>query len=474
MQRYLTNAQMRAADEYSINTLGIPSETLMLRAGRAIAEETEKVCCGKTVTVVCGTGNNGGDGYVCAQELFLKGINVAVYAMQGKFSADCQREKLRYGGAYTDKICGDIIVDCIFGTGLSRAVSGAYADVINAVNSSGAFIISADIPSGLNGDNGLIMGVAVKADITVAVAEYKIGFILGSGLDYCGKIIKKDIGICLNERHFALACERQDIAEYYPARARNSHKGTFGTATLICGCTKYVGAPLLATEAALRSGCGYVKLDCSPAVKKVVAPALPQTVFGDVGLNSSAIAIGMGSGVSKSLYSKIEYLLKNFTGTLIIDADGLNSLAKYGTGILKDKKCNAILTPHVKEFSRLTGLGTQEILSFPIKYAEEFSAEYDVILLLKGAASIICGEGKVYVNTTGCSALAKAGSGDMLSGYMCGTAARGVAPLAAAVCSQYVMGLAAQIAAGRSNDYSVISDDILKNLPEAVTHIIDG
>ncbi len=464
---------MRSADEYTIKTLGIPSEVLMQRAGMAIADEVEKICKDKSVLVVCGTGNNGGDGYVCAQKLFLSGVNVSVYAMQGRFSADCEKEKLRYSGTYAQTIVGDIIVDCLFGTGLCREVKGEYADVIDKINSSGAYVVSADIPSGINGDNGLKMGTAVKAHLTVAVAEYKLGFILGDGIDYCGRIIKKDIGICLNESNFATVFEREDIKQFFPERQRNSHKGTFGTATLICGSTRYVGAPLLATEAALRSGCGYVRLDCSSKVKSIVAPVLPQTVFGtDNSMSSRAVAIGMGSGVSKSLYNKIIYLLNNFSGTLIIDADGLNTLSKYGVNVLKNKKCEVILTPHVKEFSRLTGKNTQDILQNPVKYAADFSDEYGVIVLLKGAASIICGKGKTYINTTGCSALAKAGSGDMLSGYMCGTAARGIEPLYAAVCSQFVLGTAAQLASQSSNDYTVISKDIISNLPQAVTSII--
>ncbi|MCD8308926.1 MAG: NAD(P)H-hydrate dehydratase [Clostridia bacterium] len=471
MQRYLTNAQMRAADEYTINTLGVPSEVLMRRAGCAIAEEVFAVAGGKSVLVVCGTGNNGGDGYVCAEALINKGVNVAVYAMSGRLSADCEREKSRYTGRFTDNIEGDVIVDCIFGTGLAREVTGSFADVINKINSSGALVVSADIPSGINGDNGTVCGIAVKADITVAIAEYKLGHILGDGIDYCGRVIRKDIGICLNETDFAQSFDKEDIAKIFPVRARNSHKGTYGTAMLISGSTRYVGAPILATEAALRSGCGYVKLACSAAVKRAVAPVLPQTVFSEEG-GAQAIAIGMGSGVSKSLYGKITTLLKNFSGTLIIDADGLNTLAKYGVDILKEKKCSVILTPHVKEFSRLTGVAVKDILASPAEYAKKFSAEYGVVLLLKGAASVICGNDKTYINTTGCSALAKAGSGDMLSGYMCGIAAMGADALHAAVCAQYVMGFAARVAAKEQTDYTVIAADIIKCLPQAVKIII--
>ena len=227
--RILTNAQMREADDYTINNLGIPSEELMRRAGLAIAEEALREVERLNTTdvlIVCGTGNNGGDGYVCANKLLEDGLNVKVYAFDGNLSVDCKREKERYKGGYSRHICGSIIVDCIFGTGLVREVAGKYAEVINEINSSGAFVISADIPSGLYGDNGLILNTAVKADVTVAVAEYKAGMFLNDGLDICGEVIKKDIGIVCPERDYIkLNCPR-NMAEFFNKRRRNSNKGT--------------------------------------------------------------------------------------------------------------------------------------------------------------------------------------------------------------------------------------------------------
>ncbi|MGN0818603.1 MAG: NAD(P)H-hydrate epimerase, partial [Candidatus Coproplasma sp.] len=161
MERFLTNEQMRAADAYTIQVLGVPSCELMRRAGYAIAEEVERISCdigAGNVLVVCGCGNNGGDGYVCAQKLQQDGFNVKVYALSGNLSSDCAREKQNYCGVYSDIIEGDIIVDCIFGTGLSRPVSGQAAEIIKIINSSGSFVISADIPSGINGDNGGVEG----------------------------------------------------------------------------------------------------------------------------------------------------------------------------------------------------------------------------------------------------------------------------------------------------------------------------
>lgn len=459
---------MRQADAYTINERGVASQTLMRRAGAAIASQVAKVADetkARSITVVCGTGNNGGDGYVCAEELIKLGKNVDVYAISGKFSPDCARERQAYTGAYAQEIGGDIIVDCIFGTGLCRDVAGEYAEVIDRINQSGAYVISADIPSGINGDNGRILNIAVKADLTVAIGEYKTGHFLSDGLDYCGKTVKADIGIECPHTKFVEIYEDSDIKPFFPERRRNSHKGTFGSANVVAGSDKYIGAAALAAEAALKSGCGYVKLTTSEKVRMSLAPRLPQVIYLDEpDLNSDCIAVGSGCGVGKNLYDTLARLLKNYGGTLIIDADGLNSLAKYGADILREKKCRVILTPHIKEFSRISSLTTDEILSDPVGRAEAFAAEYGVILVLKSASTVITDGRRTALNIRGNTALAKGGSGDMLCGYMCGCSARGTEPFEAAVCSTYVLGKAAEIAADDMTEYCATAKDIIKNL----------
>ncbi len=473
MQRFLTSAQMRAADKHTIEVLEVPSQELMKRAGEAVTSEVA-ACAGadEVITVVCGTGNNGGDGYVCAQKLWESGFKVCVYAFDGNLSEDCARARAAYMGEYTKEIGGDVIVDCIFGTGLTREVGGKYAEVIDAINSSGALIISADIPSGLSGDGGKALGIAVRADKTVAIAEYKTGFVLNDGFDCCGTIVRKDIGICPDESNFAEVYEDRDIASFFPVRPRNSHKGSFGTATLVCGSPRYVGSAVLSVSAALCSGCGYVKAVCADEVKAAIAPVCPQTVFSpQCDLSSAAIAIGMGCGQSAELYDRITDLLKTYEGTLIIDADGLNSLAKYGVDVLRDKACKVIITPHAKEFSRLSGIKVEDVLDDPVSCAREFSAEYDVITVLKGAGTVITDGERTVINARGCSALAKAGSGDMLAGFMCGSVARGLYPFDGAVCAAYVLGAAAELAAGEFTEYCVTAGGVLKKIPVAIRNI---
>lgn len=474
MHILLTAAQMRAADSYTINTVGISSEELMRRAGKAIADEVAREAKpGAAILVACGTGNNGGDGYVCARELLARSFNVSVYAIEGRLSPDCLREKERYGGPYTFDIAGDVIVDCIFGTGLARGVTGSFADVINKINASGAYIVSADIPSGLSSDSGLVLGTAVRADLTVCIARLKQGFMLSDGLDCCGRIVLKDIGISPAEGAFATVYDDDDIAAMFPARPRNSHKGTFGTATLVCGSLQYAGAAVLAISSALKSGCGYVKAVCPEQVRAAAIPGYPQTVFCDgVDLSSRAVAIGMGCGCSRALYEQIGGLLKNYGGTLIIDADGLNSLAKFGVCLLKDKKCGVVITPHAKEFSRLTGKPVADILSDPVACARDFAREYGVTVLLKGAGSVITDGEKTVINVRGCSAQAKAGSGDMLAGFMCGSIARGLSPLNGAACAAYIMGAAAELAAAELTEYCITAKDVLENIPVAVKNVL--
>lgn len=474
MELVLSNAEMKLSDEYTING-GVPSCELMRRAGQAIAEEVIAVANNlgtQSVLVVCGTGNNGGDGYVCARILGERGYNVKVYAVKGNLSADCAREKSAYKYAYSNHIAGAIIVDCLFGTGLNRNIEGENAEIIKAINSGGGYVISADIPSGINGDNGLVFGFAVKADLTVAIQEYKFGHFLGDGIDFCGKVIKKDIGITCPEKQYAKLYCPQDIAKFYPKRRRNSHKGTYGTANLIVGSNKYIGAAALALNAALQSGCGYVKLTAESAVKSALVAKFPQVIYKEEpDLSSNAIAVGSGCGGGENLYNLIVKLLNDYSGFLVIDADGLNALSRYGKHVLKDKKCNVLITPHVKEFSRLSGFSVEEICADAVNAAKNFSDEYNVTVLLKGAASVIAEGGRVAINVRGNTALAKAGSGDMLTGFICGTIARGLSPFDAAVCSAYTLGLAAEIAAEERTEYCVTANDVIKNLHSSVKRL---
>lgn len=478
MKKFLTNAQMRAADEYTISSLGVPSHVLMRRAGEAIAAEVMRVIKSQQekITVVCGSGNNGGDGFVCARILHEKGFNVSVYELPySARSEDCATAASQYKGNYIQKITGDIIVDCIFGTGLSRKVEGVFADVINQINASGAYIISADIPSGLNGDNGVVQCVAVNADLTVVIGEYKLGHALGEGPDYCGALVRADIGIVTDKNDYAVALEDVDAAEFFAPRKRNSHKGTFGSVCLVAGSSKYPGAAALCLSTALRSGCGYVKLFTAPEVRADLIAAYPQALYiSSPDYSCSSFVIGPGCGDSSEIFPMVRSVLRNYRGKLLIDADGLNALSKNGVSALKETKCKVILTPHVIEFSRLTGKSAAAILADPVGCARDFACEYGATVLLKGATTIITDGHRVVLNVRGNSSLAKAGSGDMLAGLIGGTAARGQDIFDAAVCASYVMGAAAELASAEKTEYCVTAEDIAANVARAVKNIMSA
>lgn len=495
MKYVLTCAEMRAADAYTIGELGVPSQTLMERAGAAVAEEAENLlrgCGGTSVLAVCGGGNNGGDGWCAARLLAERGWRTAVVAVGEKLSPDCAAQRAKYAG----DVCGDfpeerfdVIIDALFGTGFRGEPEGAFAEAIGRINASGAKVVAADIPSGLNGDSGMC-GLCVRADVTVAVGELKTGLLVGKGKDVCGKIVRKDIGIRLPAEGFAQLCEGADFAPLFPKRACDSHKGSYGRAVLFGGSAAYTGAPLLSAAAALRGGCGFTEL-CVPAelfpyyigkLPEAILTAAPteggpfacdEAFLGALCARADAIALGMGAGKSRPLYAIVRFLLENFTGTLILDADALNALAAYGVSVLKKPRaCAVVLTPHLGEFSRLCGESVQRLCGDGAAVARTFAAEYGVGLLLKNNVTLFTdGEAVRYI-ASGTPALAKGGSGDVLAGLLASLAARGIPAGDAAACASWLLGRAGALAAeALGNEYSVCAHDVIAQIPRAVAEV---
>lgn len=475
MQRILTVNEMQLADKFTIETLGVPSGVLVERAGKAVAEVIMKRFKGGRVLVVAGKGNNGQDALVVAKELSgVHGFSVTV--MQAS-----QEEFYKLEKDY------DIIVDGIFGTGLKRQVTGVYAEIINKLNDKKSFKVSIDIPSGLSGDLGKPLGIAFKADLTVAIQELKMGHFLGDGLDYSGEVVSKDIGISIWGDDFAFRLEKSDVLQCFPERKRNTHKGTYGKVAIVGGSKNYFGSVMLSALAlsSLKTGAGYSHLCIPDSLFSVYAGKCPQCTLGtlldkdgvfvfdkdglDKLLSYNVICFGMGVTVSEQIYKTVCYLLENYTGTLILDADALNSLSQFGVQTLKNKKCKVVLTPHVKEFSRLTSIETSEILSNPIKYAKDFAHNYGVILVLKNAVSIITDGERVILNTTGNSSLAKCGSGDVLSGIIAGISARISDTLLAVASGCYVLGKSAEEASKVFGEYSTTATEIIENIYKVIT-----
>ncbi len=475
-----SNKQMREADANTIAG-GIPSFTLMERAGGALAQAVESAMRAQGIDealFVCGGGNNGGDGFVAARILFERGKEVNVLCLADRFSEDCALAKAKYGGEIFGRIPRRrfaLVVDCLFGTGLSRAPEGDGKFLIEFINSCGAYVIACDLPSGLS-ESGIAYEPCVAANEMVAVGGLKQALLFADGADVCGKITVADIGIVFSEPG-AEVWERKDVARYFPRKKSNSHKGDYGNACILGG-EAVSGAAFLAVGACLKSGAGYTRLFVPPAVYSAAIGKNPSCIlqsFADVEENilaSDAIAFGFGAGTGEWAYDIVKKLLKSFCGTLVLDADALNSIARFGREVLKEKKCSVILTPHPKEFSRLTGIAVSDILKDPVRHAREFARDYRVTVLFKNNRSVITDGERVAINLTGSPVLAKGGSGDMLAGYLAGTAARGISPYEAACCSAYVCGKAGEAAANEWGEYAPDAQDVISRIPYIMRDII--
>ena len=477
MERILTNKQMRDADEFTMQNLGISHDELVFRAGSAVVDVINKRFLGGRVLVCIGVGNNGADGEVIAKLLSKKhGFTVStVNVKNGIFKV------------FDNKF--DIIVDCIFGTGLNRTVEGNFKKAIELINNSGAFVIACDIPSGLSGDTGLPMGIAVKANLTIAIQEFKLGHFLNDGKDYCGEVIAKDIGISIWGEDYVTRISKHTVAKYIEKRASNVHKGLFGKTCVLGGSKNFPGSVLISANAicALKMGVGYCNLAIPQSLTSVYLPNCPECTvtpikdnngkitFDEVSLKEllkyNSIAVGMGIGVDEENYKSICYLLANYTGRLLIDADGLNCLAKYGVNVIKEKKCQLVLTPHIGEFARLCDKTTQEVMANILELAKNFAKEYRVVLIVKSATSVITDGEQVVLNTTGCSGMAKGGSGDLLSGLTVGLLAQEKDFFETCCVAPYLFGKTGENAQNLQNEYTLTASDIISALPTTINSL---
>ena len=468
MERVLSVSQMQKADKFTIENLGIGEDELVKRAGEAVASVVKEHFLGGRVLVCVGKGNNGKDGLVVADILSkTHGFSVSIFNSVKLLDKEY-----------------DIVIDCLFGTGLNRNIDGKYLDIINKINSMNAFKIACDIPSGLNGDTGQIMGVAVKANMTIAIQEYKLGHFLGDGIDYCGKVICKDIGISVWDEDVVKKIGKNEAKTLFEPRNRNVNKGNFGKTCIIGGSQDFPGSVILSSNAtcALKSGVGYTYLAIPKTIYNAYVGKNPECILialdlkkesADIEalqkvLQCQSIAVGMGMTAEKSTYNIVEYLLKNYSGTLIIDADGLNALSKFGKECLKNKKCKVILTPHVGEFSRLIEKDKKQINTDIIKLSQEFAKEFGVILAVKSAVSIITDGEETYINTSGCAGMAKAGSGDVLSGLVAGLMARTDACVENVASALYVFGKAGEFAEKKGCEFTITASEIIEQFPSVI------
>ncbi len=481
MEYILSAREMKEADERTSREMHVSSAVLMERAALAVAD----VVGSGRVLIVAGLGNNGGDGFAAGRILMERGADVdfCLIGDEQKCSP-LEKEQLASVKAFDSSIeimqtvpKGQYswIIDAIFGISLNREVGGIFADAVEAINKhreDGAKVISIDIPSGIEADSGKVLGCAVKADITIACAFKKPGELLYPGADYVGELRRADIGI--TERSITgeiktFAPDKSDA--YLPARRSDSNKGTYGKVLVIAGSEEICGAAILSASAALRSGCGMVRVYTHENNRIALQTALPEalvTTYMDSTIKlKSAVewcdiaVIGPGLGTSDIAKEILEFMLKEAGVPLVIDADALNMISKQPE-LLKTIKAEAVITPHVAEMSRLCGQDIKSIKGDPIGTARDFAETYHVTCVLKDARTVTAiPGGATVINTSGNDGMATAGSGDVLTGIIASLAAQGEKMSEAAWRGVYLHGLAGDSAKEKFGAHSMTSSDII-------------
>lgn len=501
-----TNEEMKKVDAVAIEKYEIPGIVLMENAGSAVVQEIKRLDkTFDTIHIICGTGNNGGDGYVIARHLYNRNMKVIVYIVGKQTNIrgdalsnldilkklDIQLESINDNNSLMKlhRNIGhrDLIVDALFGTGLSTPVEGIYGDVIELINEKEAFTLSVDIPSGIHGDTGAVLKTAVQADKTICISHPKLGNILYPGASYNGILKVKKIGIpkvIIDDMKIRTRLLMEDeVKDIIPKRIANSHKGMYGKANLISGSFGMSGAAILASKAAIRSGLGLLKLYIPESLNTVVTTSIPEAITvplqemrkGVIGINqidrvisdskeSDVITIGPGCGNSMELLEMVKRLLSEVKAPMIIDADGLNALAK-NMELLEKSRDNIIVTPHPGEMARMTDMTIEEILDNPVEIAKNFAEKYRVVTILKGARTVIAvPDGDIYINVSGNSGMSTAGSGDVLTGIVTAMVAQGLSLVDAAKAGVYLHGLSGDIMAEIKGEHSLIAGDLVDGL----------
>ncbi len=505
--KIVTADEMRDIDRRTIEDYGIPGLVLMERAGLAVASRVRALFPLKKVVVLCGGGNNGGDGLVAARDLYNSGVKVSVIMATKKeaLSSACAVQyqivkkmvipaEFRYTLSEKD-LHGSVVIDAVFGTGLARPVKGAIAGLFAFLNSSDAPVVAVDMPSGISSDTGEILGEAIMADCTVTFGLPKMTHFLYPGAGYTGKLFIEDIGFptCLLEADSIKASlvDRETASALIPARPRDSFKGDYGHVLVIAGSRGKTGAALMCGHAALRSGSGLVTLGVPESLvesfhcrvtEEMVLP-LPDDGNGMMSLKAldsilrfaaekiDVIAIGPGIGVSPATKQIMTELVLRSAVPMVIDADGMNSISASGRNaaevidLLQKARAPIIFTPHPGEMARLIYKPKiTDRLGMPVSFAVN-SGSY---LVLKGVPTIIAvPEGNIFINTTGNPGMATAGAGDVLTGIIASLMGQGLNPADASVLGVFIHGMAGDKAAAEGGEYSLVATDLINALPAA-------
>ena len=514
--KIVTAAQMQALDRRTITEARIPGLTLMSRAGASVVAAMERVFAplsGKAVAVVCGKGNNGGDGFVVARLLRQKRARARVLLMSqaSDLTGDARtmyRRFMREAGKSAVHVCpahdrtrtllesSDLIVDALLGTGLSAPVTGPYRTTIEAINDAGRPVIAVDLPSGIHADTGVVLGTAVRAFLTITFGLPKLGLYVGAGIDHAGEVHVADIGIppryvdAVDSPITLLTLD--SVRRLLPKRIPSAHKGTYGHVGLIAGSVGKTGAAALAAKAALRVGAGLVTVATPASVNDTLEAKLleamtvpmPETnarTLARSGLDRllsfmnarSAVAVGPGLSTHPETVELIQALVVRLEKPSVLDADALNALAGC-TSLLAECKIQPILTPHPGEMARLEEQATpQSINADRIGTATRFAQRCGVVLLLKGARTVVAHPGgRASICPTGNPGMATAGTGDVLTGMIVGFLAQRLSAWDAACAGAYFHGLAGDLAAAELGPAGMTAGDVIDRIPYALAQAV--
>ena len=489
-----TGEQMRRADLYTIEEIGVPSMVLMERAALEVVRcmEEEQLDFRK-VLVICGSGNNGGDGYAIARLLHLKGHDVAIFfagnsqkrseenAQQAKIAAHYEIPVITNLG--TEEY--SVIIDALFGTGLKREVTGHYREVLCSVNQMAGKKVAVDLPSGIHDTTGARMGIAFCADLTVAIAFPKRGLFLQEGNVCAGKILTGDIGISsetFSEGTVTFGYEKQDLFLGFPKRKKNSHKGSYGKVLMIAGSKGMSGAAYLSAKAAYAVGAGLVQIYTHEENRVILQQLLPEAIITTYDTFDSEqlekliqwadlIGIGCGLGKSDTAERVMQYTLKRALVPCVVDADGINILSKHMEWI-EETNALIVLTPHMKEMSRMLQCSVRELIEQRMEKLHAFVERYKVVCVLKDARTLVAKEHRnTYLNLSGNAAMAKAGSGDVLAGVIVGILAQQCEPYTSACLGVFLHGLAGDMARDKKGAYSVLASDLVAEISSVLKNI---
>ena len=483
MQWVVTPQASREIDAYMIDTLGIPGLVLMEQAATAVAEAVLSLGC-RTAMVICGGGNNGGDGFAAARILRTRGVAVRVGAIKRELPTDAAANLEFF--ARTDAVtyldaenldaffaqdC-DCIVDAIFGIGLSRAPEGIFRQMIEAINAKACPVVAVDMPSGVNGETGQVQGTAVRADVTVTFQYAKTGHFIFPGRAYTGQLTVAPIGIDAGAKLPELF--HMNEFSMLPRRV-DGNKGTYGRIHIVAGSRGMSGAAVLSARAALAVGagitagysCGYTVDVLQRTVPEALAVPLgtgedhlENPDFAAVAASCTAFVLGPGIGVHREL----EGFIRQAAGSSVpkvLDADALNLISQMEDVAFG---ANTVLTPHPKEFSRLCGSSVVDILADPLQAALHFARERECVLLLKGATTIVTDGRQAVFVTAGAPSMAKGGSGDVLAGAIGGLLAQGMPVFDAACAGAYICGRAGEAACAHKGEYAPSAQDTIANI----------